>query len=411
MKAVVFTLGCKVNACESDSIIKSLENLGYEVSADLVYADLYIVNTCAVTSEAEHKSRQTASRIRKLNPNAEIIFTGCASQNAPADFIEKTGVKLVTGTFLKSRLADMLDEKGVRIEQDEKEFDEMVFPEKTRTRAFVKIEDGCNNFCSYCLIPYLRGRERSRNPQSILAEIRSTACKEVVLTGINVTAYDYNGIKLPELLRLLKDVEKRIRIGSLEVNVVTDELLEACKETYDFAPHFHLSLQSGADAVLKKMNRHYTFDEYLSKVELIRKYYPDAAITTDIIAGFPTETEEDFLQSVNAIKKARFADAHCFPFSKRKGTAVYKMKDLPKELKKERTNELIKVATEYKMKYIESNLGKVLEFLGEEYDGEYTVGYTENYIKCYVKGDLSGQMVNVKLTGIKGEGATATVEK
>lgn len=411
MKAVVFTLGCKVNACESDSIIKSLENLGYEVSADLVYADLYIVNTCAVTSKAEHKSRQTASRIRKLNPNAEIIFTGCASQNAPADFIEKTGVKLVTGTFLKSRLAGMLDEKGVRIEQDEKEFDEMVFPEKTRTRAFVKIEDGCNNFCSYCLIPYLRGRERSRNPQSILAEIRSTACKEVVLTGINVTAYDYNGIKLPELLRLLKDVEKRIRIGSLEVNVVTDELLEACKETYDFAPQFHLSLQSGADAVLKKMNRHYTFDEYLSKVELIRKYYPDAAITTDVIAGFPTETEEDFLQSVNAIKKARFADAHCFPFSKRKGTAAYKMKDLPKELKKERTNELIKVATEYKMKYIESNLGKVLEFLGEEYDGEYTVGYTENYIKCCVKGDLSGQMVNVKLTGIKGEGATATVEK
>ena len=153
MKAVVFTLGCKVNACESDSIIKSLENLGYEVFSDLVYADLYIINTCAVTSEAEHKSRQTVARIKKINPQAEIIFTGCASQNAPKDFIEKTGVKLVTGTFLKSKLANMINERGIIVEKEETEFDEMIFPEKTRTRAYVKIEDGCNNFCSYCLIP------------------------------------------------------------------------------------------------------------------------------------------------------------------------------------------------------------------------------------------------------------------
>ena len=411
MKAVVFTLGCKVNACESDSIIKSLENLGYEVFSDLVYADLYIVNTCAVTSEAEHKSRQTVARIKKINPQAEIIFTGCASQNAPKDFIEKTGVKLVTGTFLKSKLANKINERGIIVEKEETEFDEMIFPEKTRTRAYVKIEDGCNNFCSYCLIPYLRGRERSRKPENVLAEIENTTAKEVVLTGINVTAYDYGGIRLPQLLLMLKDVKKRIRLGSLEAGVVTEELLSASKNLYDFAPHFHLSLQSGSDAVLKKMNRHYTFAEYLSRIKSIRKYYPSAGITTDIIAGFPTETEEDFLQSVNAIKEAEFSDAHCFPYSKRKGTVAYNMKDLSKEVKKTRTNELIKVASEYKKRFIEKNLGAVCEFLGEEYDGEYTSGYTGNYIKCYVKGNYGGQMINVKLNEFYKEGATATVEE
>ena len=269
MKAVVFTLGCKVNECESDSLIEGLIERGIEVSDKLEYADLYIVNTCAVTSEAEKKSRQTASRIKKLNPEAKIIFTGCAAEKNPQAFVGKGD--LITGVYSKGKILDMIDERGVIVAPERKDFEELLPVKSLRTRTFVKVQDGCDNFCSYCIIPYLRGRSRSRDPEKVIEEINIVNPKEAVINGINLSDYDYNGVNLAGLIKELSKVNCRIRLGSLEVNVITEEFLTALKGLKDFAPQFHLSLQSGSNAVLKKMNRHYTAEEYLEKVNLIRE--------------------------------------------------------------------------------------------------------------------------------------------
>ena len=250
MKAVVFTLGCKVNECESDSLIAGLIKKGYEVSDKLVFADLYIVNTCAVTKEAEKKSRQTAARIKKLNPNAKIIFTGCAAQKDPKSFIDKSDDFLVTGVFNKNQILDMLDNSGVKVSAPCTEFEELLPTVSLRTRAYIKVQDGCNNFCSYCIIPYLRGRNRARNPENVINEIKVVNPKEAVINGINLSAYNYGGVTLTGLIERLKDVDCRIRLGSLEVGVITEEFLMALKNLKNFAPHFHLSLQSGSTAVL-----------------------------------------------------------------------------------------------------------------------------------------------------------------
>ena len=252
MKAVVFTLGCKVNECESDSLIAGLIKKGYEVSDKLVVADIYIVNTCAVTKEAEKKSRQMAARIKKLNPDAKIIFTGCAVEKNPEQFLGKSDDCLITGVFGKNDILDMLDQNGIKVKSQCTEFEELLPTVSLRTRAYIKVQDGCNNFCSYCIIPYLRGRNRARNPENVISEIKAINPKEVVINGINLSAYDYNGVTLQGLMERLKDVDCRIRLGSLEVGVITDGFLTALKNLKDFAPHFHLSLQSGSNAVLKK---------------------------------------------------------------------------------------------------------------------------------------------------------------
>ncbi len=397
MKVVVFTLGCKVNECESDSIISGLIDMGYEVSDKLEYADLYIVNTCAVTLEAEKKSRQMSARIKKLNSNAKIIFTGCASQNNPKAFLEKDNTQLVTGVFSKGKILELLKEQGEIIAPDEKVFNELLPVKSLRTRTYVKIEDGCNNFCSYCLIPYLRGRERSRDPKAIINEIELVKPKEAVLNGINISAYDFNGIDLAGLLGLLNGVKTRIRLGSIEVNVIDDKLLTACSELYDFADQFHLSLQSGSDNVLKKMNRHYTSLEYLNKVKLIRKYFPNAGITTDIIEGFPTETEEDFISTMNFIDSVEFSEIHPFMYSARKGTVAYKMKELPYETKKIRLDKLIEKKHERKEVFLDKQIGLKLEVLFEEYIDGYSVGYSGNYVRVYKKGNFSGEIKKVKI--------------
>ena len=390
MKAVVFTLGCKVNECESDSLIAGLLERGYEVSDKLVYADIYIVNTCAVTAEAEKKSRQTASRIKRLNPNAKIIFTGCAAEKNAKSFALKSDTYLVTGAFSKNKILDMLDESGVKIAPQCNDFEELLPAKTLRTRTYVKVQDGCNNFCSYCIIPYLRGRSRSRSPQSILEEIHTLKPLETVLNGINLSAYNFDGEGLSGLIKRLKEVDCRIRLGSLEVNVIDDEFLQSLKELKNFAPHFHLSLQSGADSVLKKMNRHYTAEEYLKKVGLIREYFPDAAITTDIIVGFPTETETDFLSTLELVDKVKFSDIHPFPFSARSGTAAYKLKDLSSEIKKQRLSVLLAKKKECKLAFIKSQENKTVEFLFEEQKDGYAEGYSENYLRLYVK-DYSGE--------------------
>ncbi len=410
MKAVVFTLGCKVNECESDSLIAGLIERGYEVSDKLVYADFYIVNTCAVTAEAEKKSRQTASRIKKLNPTAKIIFCGCASQKSYNDFADKSNAYLVTGTFNKNKILDLLDKSGVKISPPTAEFEELNVVNSLRTRAYIKAQDGCDNFCSYCIIPYLRGRSRSRNPENVVREILTVKPKEAVINGINLSAYSFNGKGLTGLINQLKDVDCRIRLGSLEVNVITPEFLSALKVLKDFAPHFHLSLQSGSNNVLKKMNRHYTAEEYIEKVNLIREFFPDAGITTDIIVGFPTETDEDFMDTLKLVDRVGFSDIHPFPFSPRSGTVAYKMQDLSSEIKKRRQAILIEKKAECKNNFINGLIGKSLNVLFEENIDGYAEGYSENYVRVYVK-DLKElhQIKKVKIIAPYKDGAIAEI--
>ena len=256
MKACVYTLGCKLNQYESFAVMNSLMEAGYDVEEGLKFADLYVINTCAVTAEAERKSRQVLSKIDKLNPQAKVVVLGCASQKSPEQFEKKRSNLLIMGSFRKGRMLEFLRESGVMLAEAPAEYEDDLYPCKPRTREYIKVQDGCNNFCSYCIVPYLRGRSRSRSPESILAEIErfQTDCREFVLTGINLSDYGRNlGLTLTDLVRSCRDVAQRIRFGSLEVNVITDEFLVACQELQSFCPHFHLSLQSGANAVLKAM--------------------------------------------------------------------------------------------------------------------------------------------------------------
>ncbi len=411
MKAVVFTLGCKVNECESDSLISGLCDLGYEVSDKLVPADLYIVNTCAVTAEAEKKSRQMASRIRKLSKTAKIIFTGCAVQKNPEQFLKKSDDYLITGVFNKNQILSLLSKSGNYISPECLEFEELLPTKSLRTRAYIKVQDGCNNFCSYCIIPYLRGRSRSRNPQNIYEEILKVNAEEVVINGINLSAYNFNGNTLKDLMIILKDLPCRIRLGSLEVGVINDEFLKVLTNMKNFAPHFHLSLQSGSDGVLRKMNRRYTRQEYLDKVNLIRKYFPLAGITTDIIVGFPTESEEDFLQTVDLVKKVQFSDVHPFPFSSRSGTVASKMKDLPTDVKKQRLEVLLELKKQCKQDFAKLLARQTFGAIFEEQKDGYFQGYLENYLRVYTKENIQcGKIVKVKVQEPFLDGTLVTLE-
>ncbi|MDE7440458.1 MAG: MiaB/RimO family radical SAM methylthiotransferase [Clostridia bacterium] len=402
MRAVVFTLGCKVNEAESASIMAALEALGWETDDKLSYADAYILNTCAVTREAEKKSRQLIARVKKFNKDAKIFVCGCASEKDRKSFLDR-GATFVSGAKRKQEIIDAVcahyGYKSV----------ELPFPKQTKTRAFIKIQDGCNNFCSYCIIPYLRGREVSRPVEDILNEINSTESCEIVLNGINISSYDGG---LETLICALKGVDKRIRLGSLECSAITDKLLTALKQLKDFAPQFHLSLQSGSTAVLKAMNRHYTRDEYLQRCAKIYEYFPDAAITTDIIAGFATETDKDFEESLSIIEEAGFARIHAFAYSPREGTVAYKLKDVPPDVKSERLHALLQAASACSEKYISRFLGTEREIIAEEVEDGYTTGYTDNYIRVYIKGNLTaGQKFRVKLINHFKDGALAVNER
>ena len=420
MKAVVYTLGCKVNDVESGSIIRGLETLGYEVSREMEKADLYVINTCAVTAEAERKSRQTVGKAIKCNPSAKIIVCGCASEKSPNAFIEKGDtVYAVTGAQRKMQVIEIVSSgfaqgmQGVCIES-EKTYEEMPLPECLKTRNFVKIQDGCNRFCSYCIIPYLRGRSRSRLMESAAEEILASTAQETVVTGIDVSEYkDEKGRDLADLMLAIKDANTRIRLGSLEVSLITERFLNALKQVKGFAPQFHLSLQSGSDKVLKSMNRHYTRAEYLEKCQMIYKAFPTAAITTDIIVGFPTETEEDFLDSLKIVEEAGFAQVHAFPYSPREGTNAYKRyKELPYAVKKERVERLIKKASEQKTKYMQGYIGKVVEMVPENCFDGFTEGYSENYIRVYVEGEMEKRPTHVRIEKLFKDGVLAVaIEK
>ena len=391
-KIVVYTHGCKVNQYDSDAMLKILSAV-FDVSDELEMADKYIVNTCAVTAEAERKSRQTVTKILKINPDAKIYVCGCASQRDAVQF-ERDGVVYVSGTDGKIALAKALvsSEEFDRTCSDfsiGKDYEENDGVLSLRTRHYIKVQEGCNNFCSYCIIPYLRGRSRSRSIDNIKAELDEAVkvAKEIVLTGINLSAYGLDkGSSLTNLLKEIKDYPVRFRLGSLEVGVIDKEFLEATTMLKDFCPQFHLSLQSGDDTTLKKMNRHYTAKEYEDAVALIREYYPNGAITTDIIVGFPTETEEQFENCKKFAEKIEFADIHCFPYSSRKGTVAGKLPTLDKATLDRRAKEMGEVKKALVGKYLNAQIGKPLQVLFETCDDNgMWCGHTENYVKVYSK--------------------------
>ena len=392
MKICVFTLGCKVNFYESDGIINELKDLGYEVTNKLEYADIYILNTCAVTNEGERKSRQLISRVKNLNPEAKILVCGCASQHNKQQFVDKN-VSVVMGNGFKSEIVNFINNQSFI---DDREIPKSCVDEmKTapqRVRAYLKVQDGCNNFCSYCLIPYVRGRSRSRKLENIISEAKylENFCGDIVLTGINLSDFKPS---LIELVESLKDIKSRIRFGSLEVNIITVDFMERLSKINNICPHFHLSLQSGSNDVLKQMNRHYTKEEYLQKVDLIRKYYPFASITTHLIVGFPNETEENFLESIQTCKNAKFFNIHCFPYSKREGTKASLMPQILNSVKKQRVKVVEELNEKLFLDYIEllktNNVKQnvLLEEVVEINNKKYFVGHSEYYVKCYVDYD------------------------
>ncbi len=411
MKIVVYTLGCKVNQYESEGLMFSLKSLGNEVFSEIVPADVYILNSCAVTNEAEKKSRQTIAKFKACNPNAKIYVCGCASQKNSKQFNDIDGVVYVKGTANKLSLIDDFNKTGVDIDDLPITYNEEFKVEPTKTRAYIKIQDGCNNFCSYCVIPYLRGRSRSRDLMSILKEVDelSKYVKEIVITGIDITDYKIDGerafSKLIEMLEPYKNI--RFRLGSLEQGLIDENFINAMKNS-NICPHFHLSLQSGSDTVLKRMNRKYTTKQYLKSIKLINKNFKNPSITTDVIVGFPQETNKEFEETLRFVKKAGFYNIHIFPYSKRSGTLAEKMPQVDGNIKKERVKKLSLINEKLNEKFIKKAKRFQHQILVEEFDGEYYIGYTENYIKCYIieKCEIN-EFVNVKIKQKFKDGALA----
>lgn len=417
MRIRIITLGCKVNQCESASIVATLKLNNFSASEGLEPADVYILNTCSVTAEADKKSRQYIAKMRKLNPQCKIIVVGCSSQNSPNKF-EKTNVIAIGGTVNKADFVlktiqnlykdnnyntlsnIILLDNSLKSVEKFSEYCYEQYPISDKTRAFIKIQDGCNRFCSYCIIPYLRGRSRSRSIQDIVNECNMIQSKEIVITGVDISEYGKDiGTNLTSLLTELSNIKARKRLGSLECEAV-DEPLMAVMSKGDYCPHFHLSLQSGDNTVLKSMNRRYDIDLFYSKVEQIRRYFPLAGITTDVIVGFPTETDEYFENSCNFITKCEFSDIHVFPYSKREGTlAAKKYNELNPDIVKQRVNKLLEIKNELRRQFMTKNLDSVSQVYIEDTEGQYNVGYTPNYIKVYSH-EPCGKIADLKLTAL-----------
>lgn len=396
-KVCVFTLGCKVNQYDSDAMLAVFEHAGFEICEGLEYADVYVINSCAVTAEAEKKSRQSVARILKINPDARIYVCGCASQNNFSQFA-KNNVEYISGTDGKLGFARKIVNQYVNDEQFDKivpdgfdiskEFEDNDGVVNLRTRHFIKVQDGCNNFCSYCLVPYVRGRSRSRAVDSVVRELETVknVAKEVVVTGINLSAYGKDiDTSLANLMVALSKFDFSVRLGSLEVGVITKEFLDATAKIKRFCPHFHLSLQSGDDTVLKQMNRKYNCAQYFDAVQLIRKYYPLAAITTDIIVGFPTETEEQFENSMAFARKVGFSDIHVFPYSSRRGTVAGRMKTLDPDVVTDRQKRMTAVKKELVDNYLNKQIGMPVNVLFETQEDGVWCGHAPNYVKVYSK--------------------------
>lgn len=423
-KAALHNLGCKVNSYETEAMTQLLKKAGYEIVSFQDQADVYIINTCAVTNMADRKSRQMLHKAKKQNPNAVVVATGCYVQTATEKVAQDLSIDLVVGNNRKKDIVEILNEYYEEKEAGEQvkeeyvidinhtdEYEDLEISTVTEhTRAHLKIQDGCNNFCSYCIIPYARGRIRSRTMESIKAELErlsASGFKEIVLTGINLSCYDDNGKKLIDVIEMADNVNgiERIRLGSLDPEVVTEDFVERLGKVKKICPHFHFSLQSGCDKTLKAMNRHYTSDEYYEKCQLIRKYIDNPAFTTDVIVGFPGETEEDYISSREFVKKVKFAELHVFKYSKRDGTVAAKMPNqIDEKIKTLRSEDLIKTGEELTKEFRQAKIGQDTTVLFEEKilldNKEYWVGHTVDYIKIAVpeKENLEGQIrkVNVK---------------
>lgn len=412
MKFVVFSLGCRVNQYEGQSLIKELENRGFEATDKLEKADYYVINTCSVTGEADRKSRQTVARVLKLNPAAKVAICGCSSQNDPKPYKNKPNVTIIGGTSGKMSLIDSIMSdivQGDFVHEPPKTYEDDLYGELTKTRGYIKVQDGCNNFCSYCIIPYLRGRSRSRALESIVKEAEEMAKKthEIVVTGINVSDYGSDiGLTLFDLVHALSAVPVRKRFGSLECTVVNERLLEEMKNG-DWCDSVHLSMQSGSDGILRRMNRKYTSEFFIEKCDLIKRYFPDAGITTDVIVGFPGETEEEFEDTIRVCKRAGFAWLHVFPYSVRKGTVAAKMKQVDPEVMAERAARLRAVSDELKTEFLKKQIGKIKEvYVEEEVDG-FGAGFASDYVRVYSDA-APGTFAKQKITslfrdGVKGE--------
>lgn len=415
-KAALHTLGCKVNAYETEAMQQLLEKNGYEIVSFSEQADVYIINTCTVTSIADRKSKQMIRRAKKQNPDAVVVAVGCYVQAFEEELKAEGIADLIIGNNQKSRLPQLLEKRFEEIQTvidiaHTKQFEEMeIYKTESHTRAFLKVQDGCNQFCSYCMIPYARGRSRSRKASDVAAEVRRLAasgCKEVVLTGIHLSSYGKdldNEVDLADLVMLLEQIDglARIRLGSLEPGVITEAFIGKIEKCSKFCPHFHLSLQSGSDTVLRRMNRHYTTQMYEEKCEIIRKHFEHPAITTDIIVGFPGETEDEFLQTLNFVKKIQFYEVHVFKYSIRKGTKAANMKNqVPSKIKTERSHKLIALTGQLSEEFRAWYQGKMVELLLEEpiqMEGKsWMVGHTREYVKCAVEEGESNTLIQAKV--------------
>lgn len=424
-KVAFHTLGCKVNTYETDAMEQMLLSHGYEIVSFENQADIYIINTCSVTNMADRKSRQMLHKAKKKNPNAVVVAAGCYVQAAPKEVLADAGVDLVIGNNRKQDLVQILEdyfkehrEEAVIDINKEQEYEELELDfVSDHTRAYIKVQDGCNQFCSYCIIPYTRGRVRSRAKQDVISEIKRIAkngTKEVVLTGIHLSSYGKDlkdGTDLLDLIKAVQEVDgiQRIRLGSLEPRIITLEFAQELRRLDKFCPHFHLSLQSGCEATLKRMNRHYTPEEYYEKCGLLREVFEHPAITTDVIVGFPGETEEEFEETYKFLEKVNFYEMHVFKYSKRKGTRAAEMENqVPEPIKTKRSNILLELTRECSKRYRSFWIGREVNVLLEEkivLDGEvYTVGHTKEYVKAAVKGEFSSNtFITGKINGFLNE--------
>ena len=406
-KTVAFcTLGCKVNQYETNAMIEQFIKKKYTIKEFNEEADIYIINTCTVTNMADRKSRQMLRRAKELNPNSIIVACGCYAQVAKEELAKIPEIDLIYGTNEKNKIADLMEEKMteevLKTKKDgkeketkvtdvmyQKEFLDFGVTDYTeKTRAVIKVQDGCDRFCSYCIIPYARGHVRSRKIQNVVEEIKNIAqkgIKEVVITGIHLASYGKDFKPHAQLIDLLEEINKidgieRIRLGSLEPTLITVEFLDRLSKLEKICDHFHLSLQSGCDETLKRMNRRYTTKEFEEGVELIRKYYKNVALTTDIIVGFPGETDEEFNKTYEFLKKINFYQMHIFKYSPRKGTKAAVMPNqIDGNIKEQRSTKLIELSHNNEIKYNEKEVGKELEVLWEEKEGDYIKGHTKNY--------------------------------
>ena len=429
-KAALHNLGCKVNAYELEAIQQMLEQQGYEIVPFAPGADIYIINTCTVTNIADRKSRQMLHKAKKMNPDAVVVACGCYVQAAGEKLEQDSAIDLVIGNNKKKEIPAILEEYFREKEEGRsgsgtwvtdmthnREYETLSISRTAEhTRAFIKVQDGCNQFCTYCIIPYARGRVRSRRPEDVLEEVRRLAesgCQEVVLTGIHLSSYGVDleeGQNLLALIRTIHAVDgiRRIRLGSLEPGIITEEFAEAIAALPKVCPHFHLSLQSGCDTVLERMNRRYRSEEYKEKCRLLRRVYDRPALTTDVIVGFPGETEEEFEASRAFVEEVNFFETHIFKYSRREGTRAAAMPDqIPEQEKTRRSHILLELDAQRRQEYMESFLGEEKEVLLEEkveLDGKnWWVGYTREYLKAIVPDDgknRANEMISVRFSQI-----------